>query len=227
MDDDVPPSVEFLGGAAAAGPEEVLPEPAPNRGRAVLLALLGVALLVAVVAVAIAGRGDDGGPAAAGQSVPVSRPTAFRSSAPVPVLTAGDAGPDPTPLTGRPAHAQCSLGRHAPAETLAAIGAAFPAAVIRTATTVLANRVGHFEPDLLRRELVAQDGSRTIRVCIRGGPPPADVNGNGRARADSDARVTVQRDGYRISVVVSGPGATTVLSRVAGLAGDPRLTAPL
>lgn len=220
MDDPVPPSVEFVGGASGPGAEELLGEPRPGNRRTVVLTLLGAVLLVVVVVAVIAGRRDDRGPGVAASS---PAPSAVITSGPVPVA----GGPGSAVVRNCPAHAACSVWVRAPATTLAALHAAFPGAVVETVTTVLANRVGHFEPDLVSRELLARDGKRTIRVCIRGGAAAGGTSDRGGPASTQDARVTVQRGGFRISVVVSGPAATTELSRAAGLAGDPRLTAPL
>src|SRR3954469_17389115 len=166
MDDDVPPSVEFLGGVADADGEEVLADPPSNPVRTALVLLAGALLVLAAVGAAIAHR-SGGSKSRAGGGGP-DPSAAVVISGPTPVTGDQPDGGSPA-LADCPADARCSVWVYAPAATLAALRAAFPRAVLRTANTVLANRSGHFEPDVLRRVLVAQDGSRTIRVGIRAG----------------------------------------------------------
>src|SRR4051812_3720000 len=225
MDDDAPPSVEFLGGVADASGEELLAAPPSNPVRTALALLAGGLLLLAVVGVAIARGGGQKGAAPAAGSHPSS---AVVLSGPLPV-TGGQGDGNASALADCPTDARCSVWVHAPAATLAALRAAFPRAVVRTANTVLANRSGHFEPDVLRRVLVAQDGSRTIRVGIRAGSEIESASAAGRDRPPTGARteVRVHRPGYRICVAVSGPGAGEVARHAMRLAADARLLAPL
>jgi hypothetical protein len=219
MDDGAPIFVEFVGeGDSEPSRDEVIPGPS-QRGPSRLL-VIG-ALLLAVAAVGWARSLNDsssGGPAA-------DRPSASASARPVGAIA------DPSTLENSPyallgpcpAGAQCFLS--APATAASALRAAFPGAVLLTTASILANRAGHIDPGLLRRVILAERGDQAIQVRIQAGPAPGSDFPRRPWTPSRTARVTVQREGYVISVAVIGPKSTRTTEQATRLANDLRLLA--
>lgn len=122
-----------------------------------------------------------------------------------------------------PYDATCSLWEAAPQATLDALRAQFPHAGLRAVVTQLANRTGHFEPDLLAREVVARAGRWTVTVDVRKAVAAQQL-GDRTVVHGGAVRVVAEVPGYSVSVQVSGPGAPG--ERARRLAEDARLLLP-
>jgi hypothetical protein len=215
MDDAGRPAVEFLDGAPAPGPEEVLAGPPPRDSRNRVIVLLG-ALLVIGAGAAVARF--------AGESDPVPASPAAAASTPDRVMPVTPGSGQATaasevPLPSRCETAGCVIVMGIPASAERAVHAVLPNAVLHEGYTVMSD-----DQRSLR--------SRNVRGVLGGEDLVLDV---GAAPAVRQLRVSAQREGrmlrvvarvshYRITITAAGPGVA--LADLRRLALDPALLEP-
>jgi hypothetical protein len=128
-----------------------------------------------------------------------------------------------------PRFATCSIELQVPDDVLKALHEQFPDAVVASSSSVLANRSGRFEPDLLTRSIVAHAGARTITVTLRK-PKRGDDAKSGRRSLNSTATsyYVAITHGFTVSIGVREPRSQRLvdLNHLALLAGDSRLVEP-
>lgn len=186
------------------GSSRLLAHAIPRR-RAPLL--VGVVLLAAAtVLVVVLGHDDPRAPRRS--SHPTGRPAA--SSTPI--------GSGVSLATRCPAGARCSTVRDLPLTTTSAVREVLPDAVITESVSLLANRPGHFEPDLVARYVSALVGGGTL--TLRVGPAPPDTLPSGPrvvlvVRTPSGARAEGGVDGFVVIGTLGGRSPVSDVVRAA------------
>lgn len=205
---------------SSSEPDEELPQPGPRPGpRRALAGGAAVLILGALIARAI----DKGhGPGNAAPTPSTSASSSGLRSRPLP-------GPIGPPIAGCPANAVCSRVGGLADGPLEALRTALPTAVLVRGTSVLAQREGRFDPDLVSRSFTARAGDATIVVQLD--KPGA----NGRPDAGSHRVgpnvVTFLDDfvpGFAVSISATRPAGRIAfpLPPLEKLAADAGLIAP-
>lgn len=207
-------------GPVSSPPDEDLPQPRARPGQRRALAG-GAAILVLGALIA---RAVDKG---RGPGTPTPTPTPSSSiSAPPLRLPSQTVGP---PVTDCPAGAVCARTPGLPDKAFEALRGAFPSAVLVKGTSVLAQRQGRFDPDLVSRAFTARAADATIAVQLAKpsatGRPDAGTHRVGRQI------VTFLDDfvpGFAVSISVSRPAGRPAypLKPLERLAADQGLLAP-
>ncbi len=227
--------VDFVVGGAEPPPEvpdDLVIEPRRPDPR-LRWTLAGAAVVLAGIAL-VAGRA--GGHHAAATPSASSTPTVLVFVPPPDVvgLTPRARVPEGNRTTRPPADcptdAQCHEDdRAVPDGAVSALDARFPAARLTSVSSLLANRAGRFEPDLVRRTLHLRAGSTDIAVSIRK-PERGDATSYALTRTARLARTRLVHVGaaFTVTVVVTQDGSTPPPSRrtLTSVATDERLVAP-
>ena len=212
--------------APDTGEEELLqPQQLPSRA-GLVVAVLGFAALVLFLAV----HSRQG---TAGQRrIPSSAPTGVTSAPVTPGLVALPTG------SGCPAGATCSRAVQLPVDTVAALYSVLPDVAVAHSISVLANRPGHFQPDLLSRRVDGEfDGAQMVLHVVRtSGVAPVGTRPVARAVSTRlGALATARQPGFVVTITVHGDTATvrnrlhraTTLSILRHLVADRALLEPL
>ncbi len=236
--------VDFVVGSdhTADGPDgEELAQPAPRDPRTRRTLAGGAVVLVAAALIARAVSGHQSTSAAPSASPSPAVPATSQRFHPPPDVVGSPAivipeGNRPTfhrsvsyEAIDCPRFATCSIELQAPAGVLKALHNQFPGAIVASSSSVLANRSGRFEPDLLTRSIAAQAGARAITVTVRK-PQPGDAAKSGRryVGATTTSYYTAVTPGFTVSVSVREPRSKRLvdLNHLALLAGNDSLVAP-
>ena len=229
--DDAEPGVEFLV-EGSDGAQEELPHDPRRRDRSQRRVLaVGAAVLIGSVLIVhgFTGQRDQ---TASSDSSASSAPNGIDMSSQL-------AAPSPTgglPTTRLPtglrpdcpAEATCSVESGLPDAAMEALRGVFPHFVLRTASSLLVQRPGRFEPDLADRTLSATAGSDSITVRIRKPTDRADSDRRHRGSTGLLTDVTVTVPGFTVSIAVSQPSELAPISdaKLHRLASDVRLLLP-
>lgn len=211
--------------------------PAPDTGEEELLQPrefgprlgLGVAATVGFAALALVlvlhrGQGTTG-------HRPLPSPVPASASPDRPALVALPAGP------GCPVGATCSEAVQLPVDTVAALYAVLPDVAVVRSVSVLANRPGHFQPDLLSRRVDGEfDGGQIVlRVVRTSGPAVIRIGPAAQVQSTPLGVVaTARQPGFVVTIVAHGGTAAArdrlhqavTLSHLRRLAGDAALVEP-
>lgn len=189
--------------------------PWPRR----LVLLVGTGLVLVAVTVAGIATATRTSPHHAVSS-PATKPT---TSTPRPTA-AGPTRPAPPPsipvaLAGAscPAGASCALVSGLPLTTATALRAALPDVVVTRSVSLLANRSGHFEPDLVARRVDALALGGRVDLLVEPAPSrslPLAAQVVRAAPTSRGATVTGRLDGYVVVAALTGR-ALTVTSAAA------------
>lgn len=185
--------------------EELRTEPGGLRPALLVLATCALAALVTVAVLAVHGRNAPHAPAAATSTRPAVSTT---DTSPA---TSGT-----VPTARCPTGASCSTAHDLPVSTTSALRAVLPDAIVTSSASLVANRPGHFEPDLVARDIEAlAGGNGALSLRIAAAPPgtlPAGTRVVQAAGTATGARAVGRVDGFVLSAVFSGhsPAARSV-----------------
>lgn len=207
--------------------DEELSQPRQRPGRRRALAGGAALLMMGALITRAMDNGHGPGPAHPTRTTSPSS-TGASPAEPRPALVLGPRTVE-RPVRNCPSDAVCTRTPGLPDAALGALRRAFGSAVLVAGTSMLAQRAGRFDPDLVSRSITARSGDVAIVVKL-GKPSAAQRNATGTHRVGSRT-ITFVDDvvpGFLVSISVSRPVGRPAypLPPLKRLAGDEGLRTP-
>ncbi len=202
----------------------------PWPRRAVLLVLAGLVLVALTVAGITAATRTSHRHVASSPTAPATTTRAAATRATTPRPAPAPSVPALPAVASCPAGASCSLVSDLPLTTATELREALPDVVVTRSVSLVANRVGHFEPDLVARRVEALAFGGRVNLLIEPAPSrslPLAAEVVRAAPTTRGATVVGRLDGYVVSGSLTGPSLTITASAAIRILRELVVSAPL